>query len=397
MGKRNSFWPSRKKRNAAQQIMMVQDWDDISLPYGYTSLAKNPEVQSAVNAIAGLIASMTIYLMKNTKKGDIREKNELAKKVDIDPYKYMTRHNWMFYIVKNMLIDGNQIILPTFADGKLENLKPLNPSEVFIRESNTDDDYYIEYRGKHFAPDEVLHFSLNPSKERPYKGMGFTVNLNEVVKGLGQAQKTKTAFMSSKWKPSLIVRVDGVSSEFKSKEGRAKLLDDYFHTNEAGQPWVIPAEQFEVSQVKPLSLNDLAIADSVQLDRKTVASVLGVPPYIVGAGDFNRDEYNNFIGTKVMQIAQVIQQTLTAGLLYSPNYYFRFNFRSLLDYSLADKVQMYAQMADRMAVDRNEFRDGLGMDPREDMDELLGLENYIPANMLGKQKKLKAKEESKGV
>lgn len=377
-----------KKRSAG--LFVIQDASD-DLPIGYSTMDKNPEVQMAVNGIAGLVASMTIYLMRNTDKGDVREKNELAKKVDIYPYKYMTRFNWMSYIVKNMLVKGNQVVLPIFTEGKIENLKLLKPSEVSLLQNG--DDYNILWRGKNFEPDEVLHFVLNPKENAPYEGAGMTVNLKQIVRALGQAQKTKTDFMNSKWKPSLIIRVDAVGEKFRTKEGREELLTDYFDTDEAGKPWIVPAGQIDVEQVKPLSLNDLAINDAINIDKRTVAAALGVPPFMVGAGEFNKDEYNNFVQTKIMQIAQIIQQTLTAGLLYSPDRYFMFNYRSLYDYSVSEKVSMYSAMSDRLALDRNEFRTGMGLEPREDMEELIGLENYIPAKLLGKQKKLKSEGE----
>lgn len=378
---RNPF----KKRSTG--LFVIQDANE-DLPIGYSTMEKNPEVQAAINGIAGLVASMTIYLMRNTDKGDVREKNELAKKVDIYPYKYMTRFNWMSYIVKNMLVKGNQVVLPIFTEGKIENLKLLKPSEVSFLQNG--DDYNVLWRGKTFEPDEVLHFVLNPKENAPYEGAGLTVNLKQIVRSLGQAQKTKTDFMNSKWKPSLIIRVDAVGEKFRTKEGRDELLTDYFDTDEAGKPWIVPAGQIDVEQVKPLSLNDLAINDAINIDKKTVAAALGVPPFIVGAGDFNKDEYNNFVQTKIMQIAQIIQQTLTAGLLYSPDRYFMFNYRSLYDYSVSEKVSMYSAMSDRLALGRNEFRTGMGLEPREDMEELIGLENYIPADLLGKQKKLKS-------
>ena len=99
--------------------------------------------------------------------------------------------------------------------------------------------------------------------------------------------------MASKWKPSLIVKVDALTDEFSSPEGRKKLLESYAMSGDAGEPWMIPAEQFEVEQVKPLTLSDLALDAMVTLDKRTVAAVLGIPPFILGVGDFNRDAFNN--------------------------------------------------------------------------------------------------------
>lgn len=381
--------PFRKR--TAGQIAYLLNNEDVGIPVGYVPLTRSPEVQMAVNAIAGLIASMTIYLMKNTERGDIRIKSELSKKIDITPYKYMTRFNWMFYIVKNMITHGNQVVLPFFTeDGKIDYLKPLVPNEVSFMQNG--DDYYVLYRGKKFSPEEILHFLLNPKEAYPWEGAGYTVELKDVVKALAQAQKTKTEFMSSKWKPSLIIRVDGISGDLRKEDGREKILNDYFRNNEAGKPWLVPAGQFEVEQVKPLSLNDLAIKDGMELDKKAVASMIGVPPFLLGVGDFKADEYNNFIQTRIMQIATAIQQELTGKTLRSPELYWMFNYRSLYNYTLTEKVTAYGQMADRLAVDRNELREAMGMEPREDMQELLGLENYIPASMLGKQKKLTTEE-----
>ena len=51
-------------------------------------------------------------------------------------------------------------------------------------------------------------------------------------------------------------------------------------------------------------------------------------------------------------------------------------------------------MVDRMAMRRNELRDWLGLPPDPEMDDLLALENYIPADRLGDQKKLNGGGES---
>ena len=58
--------------------------------------------------------------------------------------------------------------------------------------------------------------------------------------------------------------------------------------------------------------------------------------------------------------------------------------RLVVRYGIADNVDVYK----RQALRRNEWRDWIGLPPDEDMDELLALENYIPADRLGDQAKL---------
>ena len=90
-----------------------------------------------------------------------------------------------------------------------------------------------------------------------------------------------------------------------------------------------------------------------------------------------------------MPIAQIIEQELTRKLLLDPKLFYSFNPRSLYNYSLEEQVLAGAEMVDRMAMDRNEWRSWVSLDPREDMTELLALGNFVPANRLGDQKKLK--------
>lgn len=356
---------------------------------GYTSLSHNPEIVTAVGKIAKLIGSMTIHLMQNTDDGDIRVKNELSRKIDINPYSNMTRSLFIQWIVTTMYLhgDGNAVVYPQFRRGYLNDLKPIPASMTsFIPDGMWD--YSISINGKEYDPDEVLHFVLNPGNYYPWKGEGLHVALTDVANNLKQAAATEKGFMQSKWKPSIIVKVDALTEEFSSPEGRSQLLKDYIDTSEVGEPWMIPAEQFSVEQIKPLSLSDLALADMVQLDKKTVASILGVPPFVLGVGDFKRDEWNNFISSTVMPIAQAIEQELTKKLLYSPDLYFHFNPRSLYNYDLKDLAQIADDQYIRGIMDGNEVRNWLGLSPREGLNELVILENYIPVGMIGDQKKL---------
>lgn len=376
--------PTRKRSVA---FVTNSGWETLECA-GYTSLAHNPEVTTAVDTIARLIGSMTIHLMENTESGDIRVRNELSRKVDIDPNQYMTRSAFVQWIIKTMMLDGNgnAVVYPETRRGILRNLQPIPAAFAsFIPDGFG---YKVVISGREYDPDNVLHFVLNPGSYYPWLGEGYRVALSDVANNLKQAAATEKGFMSSKWKPSIIVKVDALTDEFSSPEGRRKLLEDYVETTEAGEPWMIPADQFSVEQVRPLTLSDLALADFVQLDKRTVAAILGVPPFVLGVGDFHREAWNNFISSTIMPIARAIEQELTRKLLVSPNWFFRFNVRSLYNYELRDMAQVADDQFVRGIMTGNEVRDWIGMPPLEGLNELVILENYIPRGMIGDQNKL---------
>lgn len=379
----------RNQRDVKGAIGFVLKDDDLSCT-GYTRLCDNPEVFTACERIADLIASMTIYLMSNTDDGDKRIVNELSRKIDIEPCKGMTRTKWMKAIVMTMLLhgNGNSIVVPHTVGGILDDLEPIAADRVGYKNiGNSRMEHRILIDGIEHDPEELLHFTLNPDPHYAWKGQGVQVVLKDIVDNLKQGQKTINAFLRSEWKPSIIVKVDALTEEFASPEGRNKLLDSYIHPATPGEPWIIPAEAFQVEQVRPLSLADLAINDNIQMDKRTVAAVIGVPAFLLGVGEFKRDEWNNFLQTKVRSIVLGIQQELTRALIISPKWYLQFNLWSLMDYDLKSTSDILLAGADRGYVNGDEWRDRMHMAPAG-LKEYKILENYIPADMSGKQKKL---------
>lgn len=348
---------------------------------GYKPLSSCPEVQMAVNAYADTIASMTIHLMQNTDKGDVRLKNELSRRMDIDPHPDMTRHQLIYDIVHTLLLEGegNQVTIPIYRDGYLERLEPVAPSRVSILPPQNGGRYRIMAGGVPMNPDEVLHFVRNPDPEAPYKGRGYTIGLRDVVKSIRQATATKQTLMENP-APSIIVKVDGLTEELQTPEGREKLSNQYLSRTENGRPWMIPAGTLEVTQVKPLTLNDLAIKTNLELDKKSIASMLKVPGFMVGVGEFNAKEFDWFVSVPCMTVAKIIEQELTRKTLLSPDWYWKMNNRTLLNYDIERIVSVGKELVDRATMRRNELRDWLGMSPDPEMDDVLILENYLRKN-----------------
>ena len=385
----------KQKREAAEPTSAAQAWIvsadayDTLCVQGYTDLAHCPEVVTAARTIADLVASMTIHIMANTESGDKRIINELSRTIDINPMPNMTRFTWIEAIMMNLLLygKGNSIVQPHTHDGFLESLEPIAADRVDFKPIGRRD-YRVLIDGREKRPEGLLHFVLNPDRYYPWKGSGLTVSLKDVADTLKQARATEKGFMESKWKPSLIVKVDGLTDEFASPEGRERLLDSYVKSGSAGEPWIIPADQFQVEQVKPLTLADLAISDTVEIDKRAVASIFRIPPFVLGVGDYDQKAWNSFVQNTIRPYALILQQEMTKKLIISPRWYIRFNVLSLMDYDLQTTSAVYAAMADRGFVTGNEVRDRLGIEPKEGLDELRVLENYIPNDMSGLQKKL---------
>ena len=359
-----------------------------SLPIGYHNLLDAPEVVSCVDRIAALISSATIYLMRNTSHGDERVKNRLSRFVDVTPWPGMaTRQVWMDWIVTTLLGagDGNAFVLPRTRALGTEFAALVPMPGAFAAQTETG--YEVRWRGGVYAPDEVLHFRLHADPDRPWLGRGYRVQAGAIAASLRQVGELKDSLSAPDYKPPLIVSVDtdtDLADPEQRKIFRKTFLED---EDEKGAPWILPAGLVKAEQLRPLSLNDLAVKDTMELDKRAVAALFGAPPFLVGVGDFSQSEFNNFIRTVVLPICAGIAQELTDKLLENPEMYFRFNDRRLFAYDMKDIVSMDLAMAERGFLTGDEAREDAGRDPAGLTDFKI-LENYIPYNMTDKQKKL---------
>lgn len=353
---------------------------------GYHRLSEAPEVAAAVWTIADLISSAPIHLMENGQSGDKRIRDALSRKIDVDPWSLGTRQTWVHWIVETELTQGEAVVIPQTAGPLIADLIPA-PDATPTRPPGARS-YQVLYNGQTFDAGNVLHFRLRPDPLQPWRGIGPQLQLQQVVASIIQTADTKTAYMSSEYKPPIVIAVNS-DSPLHDETVRTKFVEKYMRRKDKAEPLVVPADLMNFQQVKPLSLTDLAIRDGVELDKKTVASIFGIPPFLLGVGSFNKEEYNTFISRTIVPICRGIEQELTKKLLSSQDRYFRFSTRRLYSYSLQELSQISLTMRNAGLMSGNEGRNWLDLPPRDGLDDLVMLENYLPADRLGDQKKLK--------
>ena len=120
--------PAKQRRSAAW-LCDASEYDSLTCR-GYVSLAHNPEIAAGVDTIARLVGSMTIHLMRNTEDGDLREVNELSRKIDINPNRYTTRAGFIHWIVRTLYLEGNgnAVVYPDTRAGIIRDLNPIPPA-----------------------------------------------------------------------------------------------------------------------------------------------------------------------------------------------------------------------------------------------------------------------------
>lgn len=380
----------RNKRDAPKQKRAIvwENWISGIEAESYGALSDNEEVRKCIHKIADLVSDMTIMLLKNGQYGDERVRDGLSRKIDIEPNKLMTRKQFIYKIVSDMIVYGNSIVFPKIKDGLIDDLEIFKMDSVVYQEKGNS--YQILYKGNVYLPDEILHFVLIPDKNYCWRGQGFADQLVGAVNNLVQANGTKKEFLRSKWQPTIIMQVDSTAVELAEEENREKILNSYTDGMKRGRPWLVPFDEVKIQEIRPLTLNDLNVHESIKLEKQVIAGVFGIPAFLLGVGDFNREEYNNFIATTICSYGMIIQQELSKKLLYSPDLYFKFNPRSLMQYSLQEKTEMVQGLVKMGMLSRNEGRNEFDYSPSNEdgMNDYIVLENFIPVGDVGNQKKL---------
>ena len=134
----------------------------VVVPAGYMRLLDSPEIGACIDRMVSLIATLPIYLMRNSELGDVRVHDALSRLVDVLPWRYGTRRDWIGWVLTTLLGegDGNAVCLIRTEGGIPVELLPM-PGAA-LEPINGGLDYRIYWRGSYYDPGDCLHCTLLP-------------------------------------------------------------------------------------------------------------------------------------------------------------------------------------------------------------------------------------------
>jgi HK97 family phage portal protein len=184
------------------------------------------------------------------------------------------------------------------------------------------------------------------------------------------------------------------TAEFTTDEQREVLYDKWLKTK-PGTPYILPAQLIDVKSFPQMTLKDIAVNESAELDKKSIAAMFGLPLFLLGMDKYDEDEYNNFIDTTIAPIVKGMAQEFTKKLILSRRYYVKFNLESLKAFKTESKISMMYEGKKSGVFSANEIRIQAGYEPVDEsaMNSYNILENYIPVDKIGSQEKLTNKAE----
>lgn len=353
----------------------------------YTSFSELPEIKTCIRIISDTLSNATIKLFENRENGDIRIKDGLAKKIDIAPFSSTIKKHFIYYIVENLIIYGNAyaIIELTNKEQYVADLVPVPTNSV----NRLNDGSYLIDNLK-YSSDEILHFMINPKSTDIFKGTGYKVDIKKIADNIQSVNNIRNKYYKNEYFPNLVISVDGDDDIFT--QSKDKLDEMFFSATKGSKAIYVPSNLAQVNAIKPLSLNDLAVNDSVEIDKKTIANLFGVPTFLLGVGTFNQEEYNLFINVVISSFANAIEQELTKKILWSGQRYFKFDINKLYYTTYKERSEVGKLLYSAGLMTGNEVRNQLNLSPLNELNELLILENYIKVADVDKQKKLKGGE-----
>jgi len=261
-----------------------------------------------------------------------------------EPNAYMTRFDFTKWMVSQLVLNGNAYAFINRDSRFIPTaLHPIQTMNVTPYMSDGELFYRVQQDGfPALVPAvDMLHFK-GLSMENVLVGKS-PINLHAETLGIDLAAIKSSAAVYKNGTLKFLLKSQGKIDESQAKPLR-QSLDDVIDGNKRST--VLPSG-VEMERLS-LSPQEAQYIESRSFSAEEIARIFGVPASMIGAKDGIKSsveqEYQDFYARTLMAYCKNIEQELKRKLLQEvdkPNYYFKFNFNSLLRASANDRADFY--------------------------------------------------------
>ena len=297
-------------------------------------------------------------------------------------------------IMSQLALHGNHYALKGQGQtGPISFLRPIeNPNAVDIDDVSwgTGVRYKINFddgREEFFNQNQVLHITSGIPDTDGVRGKSPVMLAREAIGICLAAEQLIAELYGNNAIPTLVI----TGAAFANEEQYTTWADRWRAMFGAGKNRGGTAMLKDGMDIKEVAFKpvDAQVMEMRKFQRIEIAQVYGVPPHKLA--DLERATFSNieeqsleFVRDVAKPWVRLIEQAMTKSLLTDADQragsVIRFDMEAATEGKLKDRIEAYAKARDSGAMNPNEIRQRLGMDPRTDEG---GEEFVTPLNMRG--------------
>ena len=363
-----------EKLNPGQQYIGNQIESSREYTANYQHYYENLEiVNRAVNLVvddtAGVNTTVKPFTVPGIVKGIRRVKVETL--LTKEPNLFQDINTFRRNLITDFLLDGNVFV---YYDGA--HLYHLPADKVVI---HGDKKTYIEkytYNEIDYSPEEIIHIKDNSFYD-VYRGVSRLKPAVRTMQLITRMREFQDNFFKNGAVPGLVLKSPNTLSD-KIKERMMVSWQTRYRPDTGGRRPLILDGGIELDKISNVNFKDLDFQSSIADNEKIILKAIGVPPILLDSGN-NANIRPNM---RLYYLETVLP--IIAKLNSSFSRFFGFEIVEdvtnvpALQPELRDSAAYYSALVNGGIISRNEAREALGYDPREEAEDI-----RVPANIAG--------------
>lgn len=365
----------KKKQDNKYSLIKGQDWGTPLYTQFGSNIYKSIVVQQAINCIVRELKKLQPQHV--IKKNNALEavSDEIQNVLD-NPNPLMTTTDFLEKITWQLYFNYNSFILPTYENGKLTSLYPLQPTNVLFLQDNSNTLYVkMSFANAYETTTkytDLIHLKYNYSLSDFMGGdrngqpdndaLLETLELNKsLLSGVAKALKSSYAING-------VVKYNTLMDDGKTAAA-VKELEKHLNEGDSG---ILPIDL--KGDFTPFSKQiQLVDQDTLDFVDSQILRFFGVPICIL-KGDYNKAQYEAFYQKTIEPLVITYEQAFTKTLFtdrerFGYGHRIRFNHKELEFMTTAEKIQWMTLASNVGAITINEMRQIIGY-PVYDDNEL---------------------------